>query len=117
LPGKKACSGNAHEKRTTQGALEVSNDWSGSTDWATVCKRNAGRRHFNSVRNFQRAHRRKQVVELLVRYGMIDHGVKARIARELGVHKCTITRDVKYLLEATRPCPRCGSLIPMEAPV
>lgn len=62
----------------------MSNGWSNPTDWATVCKRNAGRRHYNSMRSLQRTLRRFKVVELLGKYGILDHGVFARIARELG---------------------------------
>jgi len=86
----------------------VSNDWSAPTDWETVCRRNAGRRHYNAVRRFRQAVRRKQVAELLSQAESLAHGTLARIARDLGVSKSTITRDVQFLLSLTRPCPSCG---------
>jgi hypothetical protein len=86
----------------------VNNNWSAPTSWDEVCKRNAGRRHYNSVRSFRRAFRRKQVADLLCRYGMIDRGVCARIARELGVHRSVITRDVQSLLTTANTARRSG---------
>jgi hypothetical protein len=43
----------------------VSNNWGGPTDWDTVCRRNAGRRHYNAVRQFLRLRRRRQLAALL----------------------------------------------------
>jgi hypothetical protein len=101
------------EKRTTKGPSKVSNNWSETTSWEEVCRRNAGRRAYNSRRAILRDYRRMQVVKLLARYG-IDHGVFARIARELGVHRSVISRDFKYLCRAHAPCPCCRSLVPRE---
>jgi hypothetical protein len=89
----------------------VSNNWSAPTSWDEVCRRKAGRDSYNSIRRVQRAERRYRVLELLTQYGM-DRGVQARIARELGVSRVTISRDVKALLFDHAPCPRCGSFVP-----
>jgi hypothetical protein len=83
---------------------------SAPTSWDEVCKRNAGRRHYNRVRALRRAFRRKQVADLLCRYGMIDRGVRARIARELGVHRSVITRDVQFLRATANTARRSGSV-------
>ena len=75
----------------------MSNNWSAPTSWDEVCRRKAGRDRYNSVRRLQRAERRFRVLELLSRYGM-DRGVQARIAKELGVSRVTVHRDVAALL-------------------
>jgi hypothetical protein len=97
---------------------EVRNDWGDSTDWETVCRRNAGRRHYNAVRSLRRALRRREVARLLLEYsqrsGGLAHGLQARIARELGVSQGTVSRDVRFLLEQGRracACPLCGSRV------
>jgi hypothetical protein len=72
-----------------------------------------GRTRNNSIRRLQRAERRFRVMELLARYGM-DRGVQARIARELGVSRVTISRDGAALLFDHTPCPMCGSFVPRD---
>ena len=89
----------------------MSSNWSAPTSWDEVCRRKAGRDRYNSVRRLQRAERRFRVLKLLSRYGM-DRGVQARIARELGVSRVTVHRDVEALLFDYTPCPGCGSLVP-----
>jgi hypothetical protein len=66
-----------------------------------VQRRASGRRHYHAVRRQRREARRVQVAELLCRYGW-DHGTFARIARELGVHRCTVMRDAQAIGEAAR---------------
>ena len=77
-------------------------DWSRLTDWETVCRRNAGRRRYNTTRTVRRALRRRQVARLLLKYGKqygpLGRGLQARIARELGVNRSTICRDVWAIL-------------------
>jgi hypothetical protein len=98
----------------------VRNNWSAPTDPETVARRAAGRRHFNAVRRFQRAYRRMQVARLLLKYGqdgLRAHGLRARIARELGVSRGTITRDVQALIERSRlRCPLCSSEVLPASP-
>jgi hypothetical protein len=79
-----------------------------------VCRRHAGRRHYNAVRQFQRAHRRLQVVELLGKYNLAERCTRARIARELHVSRSVITRDLQALLHTHAICPTCGSAVPQE---
>jgi hypothetical protein len=90
-------------------------DWGAATGWGTVCRRNAGRRHYNAVRSFRRAWRRAQVARLLLEHaqaGAPPHGLQARIARSLGVSEGTVSRDVRALLEEARSgCPVCGARI------
>lgn len=85
--------------------------WSAPTDFDTVCRRAAGRRHYNSLRQFHALLRRRQVIELVGRYGLFTHGAQARIAQELGVSEATISRDIACLLRLHVACPCCGSLV------
>ena len=78
------------------------NEWSRPIRWDEVCRRAAGRRHYNAIRTVRRALRRREVARLLVKYGGLygpsSHGLQARIARQLGVHRSTICRDVWAIL-------------------
>jgi hypothetical protein len=85
--------------------------WSESAPWEEVCRRAAGRRHYNSVRRFAAALRRREVARLLsVEGGLTQRGSQARIAQQLGVSRSTISRDLAFLLQRSRPCPCCGAL-------
>jgi hypothetical protein len=92
-------------------ACNVRVSWSEHTDWDTVCKRAAGRGHYNSVRKFRAELRRLEVARLLrARGALFDRGTQAALARQLGVSRSTISRDVAVLLRTNYPCPRCGAL-------
>jgi hypothetical protein len=70
-----------------------------------VERRASGRRHCNHVRQFRALARQRQVARLL------GQGVRTRqaIARRLGVHPSTISRDIQALEALSlRPCPTCG---------
>jgi hypothetical protein len=75
----------------------MSNTWSHPTTWAEVCQRSNGRRKYHSIRRLQARLRRQQVAQHLRREGL-GHGVKAELARTLGVSKATITSDVRAIL-------------------
>jgi hypothetical protein len=73
-----------------------------------VWRRAGGRRRYNAVRRFRAALRRIQVYELWRR----DMGPSA-IARQLGVHHSTISRDIEAIYKAlsdVERCPLCGSV-------
>jgi hypothetical protein len=78
------------------------NSWTAYTAFDAVCRRAAGRSRYHALRQFQRAQRRCQVVHLLGKYGLGRYGVLSRIARDLGVHRSTISRDVAVLLAEAR---------------
>jgi hypothetical protein len=67
-----------------------------------ICHRAGGRRHYNAVRQFRALARRLKVLELADRFGLFLRGAQARIARELGVHRSTVCRDLKVLLREYR---------------
>jgi DNA invertase Pin-like site-specific DNA recombinase len=73
------------------------NDWSRPTSPAEVIARAGGRRRYNARRQDEAIVRRCRMLGLLREYGH-GPGVKARIARELGVHRSTITRDYQAII-------------------
>jgi hypothetical protein len=86
--------------------------WSEPTAWDEVCRRAAGRRHYNSVRRFRATMRRGEVARLLrVQGGLTARGTQATLARQLGVSRSTVCRDIAWLLRQGRPCPHCGAFI------
>ena len=62
-----------------------------------VFKRAGGRRRYNLQRQEAAEARRGEVRRLLDLYGRHRRGVQARIARELGVSRATISRDVEIV--------------------
>jgi hypothetical protein len=80
----------------------MGSNWGAPTDFDTVCRRAAGRRRYNASRALRRLVRRWKVSELvwkyLRQYGWF-RGIKARVARELGVHRGTISRDWRALCD------------------
>ncbi len=72
-------------------------------------RRAGGRRHYNAVRQFRASFRRLTVASRLLA-GLSQ----AAIARELGVHRSTINRDIAAMAKMARRsgfCPCCGSLL------
>jgi hypothetical protein len=67
--------------------------WSQCTDEHTVNRRAGGRRAYNARRKLQAAHRRLS----LARGFTFRQGDVARFAREFGVHRTTIYRDLRAL--------------------
>src|SRR5262249_18500878 len=94
-----------------KGYQEMGKPWGSPTTWDEVCRRAAGRRHYHAMRRLWRDLRRRKVVKLLARHGL-GHGVRARVARELGVSEATVSRDVRAILTSHAPCPCCGRLAP-----
>jgi hypothetical protein len=87
-------------------------NWSAPTDWQTVCARAAARRKYNSLRRLRAEERRRQVLELALQLGGLGRGVQTTIAAVLGVHRSTVSKDLKRIMPLARPCPSCGLLQP-----
>jgi hypothetical protein len=82
--------------------------WSAPTTNDEVHRRVSGRRLYNSVRHAQAMVRAGEVIRLLNERGF-GRGVQAQIARDLGVHRSTISRDVMRALSPDgQPCHTCG---------
>ena len=85
-------------------------NWSTPTDWQTVCRRAYGRRRWNSLRSFLANQRRKQLLTLVIELGGLERGAQSRIAHALGVHRSTISKDLKKVLPLAKVCEGCGTL-------
>jgi hypothetical protein len=84
--------------------------WSQRIDADVAYRRASGRRHYNAVRRYRRAWRRAEVARLLNCKGaLFRRGLQTELARELGVSRATICRDLAYLLRLGWPCPTCGA--------
>ena len=80
--------------------------WSAPTDFATVCRRAAGRRRYHARRQAAARARCRIVFAVALTPEWLKRGGQARLARELGVHRSTISRDVakwkRLLVEVAR---------------
>ena len=86
----------------------MSANWSAPTE--SYARRAGGRRRYNAQRQFIAEYRRTQLSRLLFCKGaFLEHGIQARLARELGVSRSTICRDLQTLLREGHPCPQCGA--------
>jgi hypothetical protein len=91
-------------------ATKKSAHWSDRAPWAEVCRRAGGRRAYNRVRRIRAAFRRREVARLLrVQGALFERGTQARLARQLGVSRATICRDIAALSREGGPCPQCGA--------
>lgn len=77
----------------------MSAEWSRPVSAEEAYRRAAGRRALNARRQFAAAERQVEVARRLAQY-VLRHGVRARIAREVGVHPSTIGRDFQRLFES-----------------
>ncbi len=78
--------------------------------WDEVCRRAAGRRHYNAWRRVVAHDRQRRVLDYW-RQSKGRRGWQAAAADALGVHRSTITRDMQALLallHREEPCPLCG---------
>ncbi len=87
----------------------------GAMTWGQVCRRAGGRRGYNAQRQFAAAYRRSEVARLLLAGVGRRHsgltGQQAEIARQLGVHPSTISRDLAAIQRHWQNgglCPVCG---------
>jgi hypothetical protein len=103
--------------------------WSAPTDPETAARRNAGRRRHNATRRMRAENRRYHVAAMLAYLleqdlatgahrplgsGLFGWGIQTEIANALGVHRSTISRDLRTLLlrsQEFRSCPGCGRVV------
>ena len=83
----------------------MTTSWSKLTTHDEAMRRAAGRRNYNSVRQFRASRRRVEVYRLTREYGL-GHGVRQRIADEIGVSRSTISRDLAPFSRPPRPVSR-----------
>lgn len=88
-------------------------NWSNRISNSEAYRRASGRRHYNAVRQLQAAMRMIRVAELSSFVGPVHRGGQAALARELGVSRATISRDVEALRVIWRKrhlCSYCGTI-------
>ncbi len=80
-------------------------DWSAPVSNTEAFRRAGGRRAYNRARQAAAIERRYRLVQLIQQYRIspwLDRGSRTRLARLLGVHKSTVTRDLLALDEDWR---------------
>jgi hypothetical protein len=87
-------------------------DWNHPRNWDEVCRRHAARKRWNSLRRFLADQRRQRLLTLVLEIGGLERGAQASIARALGVHRSTISKDLKRILPLAQVCEGCGMLQP-----
>lgn len=76
----------------------VHNSWSAHRPTHEVYRRAGGRRGYNRRRQLIATDRRVQIARRILRAGGLYHGMGAQLARELGVDRSTISRDINIIL-------------------
>jgi hypothetical protein len=83
----------------------MTTSWSALTSHDEAARRAAGRRHYNAWRHSQKVRRQVKVMQIVTSRGWPEHGARAAIARDLGVSRSTISRDIKELYYAPPETP------------
>ena len=85
----------------------MATSWSKLTTHSEAARRAGGRRRINAVRHWGVIQRRAKVFKTVSERGLagFNRGVRAQIARELGVSRSTISRDVAAIFFAPRELP------------
>lgn len=77
--------------------------WSAQVTDDEAHRRAGGRAHYNSMRKYRALMRQIEVLRLFDVYSGFIYRVQARIARELGVSRSTVCRDVKKIFYREDP--------------
>ena len=80
----------------------MTTSWSAITSHDIAERRAAGRRRINAQRHYRAERRRAQVLQMVMERGGLEHGIRAEIARQIGVSRSTVSRDIKATLYAPR---------------
>src|SRR5258708_7423680 len=93
----------------------TTNEWSAPVSDEEALRRAVGRDNYNTRRRIGAMLRREQEIRLWHESlevggpGIFGHGVRAGIARELRVHRSTVTRDFQHIFSEWEVdhCPNC----------
>jgi hypothetical protein len=87
--------------------------WKQPTSHNDVARRNAGRRRYNAYRQREAAARRLLLATFANGLGinLFDWGAQAELARALGHHRSTISRDITIILDTLNHNPRSSCRI------
>jgi hypothetical protein len=73
--------------------------WNAETSDSEAARRAGGRRRYNQMRQAKAARRLGRIIDIMARnrWHSRQWGIRAKIARELGVSRATICRDLQHL--------------------
>jgi HTH domain len=83
--------------------------WSAPTTPDEMARRAGGRKRYNTWRKSMAFYRRCEISRLLTAQGAFRRGYQTKLARQLGVSRATVCRDVAALRREGRPCTACGA--------
>lgn len=83
-------------------------NWQAPRTQDEAYRRHAARARWNSLRRLRAEERRQRLLALILEVGGLAWGAQSVLARRLGVHRSTVSRDVQQLLARDPPCPTCG---------
>jgi hypothetical protein len=69
-------------------------------------------KRWNSLRRFLADQRRQRLLALVLEIGGLERGAQSWIARALGVHRSTISKDMRRILPLAEVCKGCGMFRP-----
>ncbi len=72
-------------------------DWKERRDPGEVARRAGGRRRYNKLRAIAKAERRLVIARSVIAARGLHRGLATRLARDLGVNRSTISRDLKAI--------------------
>ncbi len=102
-------------RSANQKSARMTGSWTTLVSSDEAARRAAGRRRINAERHRRAELRRDQVVRMVIERGGLEHGIRAAIARELGVSRSTISRDIAATIYAPRePRPKDPGPAPAE---
>jgi hypothetical protein len=87
--------------------------WGTPTDEESMRRRAVGRAAYNKRRQWQAFLRRLQVRRILYVQGRaLEPGIQSRIAKQLGVDRSVICRDIQRIKaeRGAQVCPQCGAM-------
>jgi hypothetical protein len=79
-------------------------NWDPPRNWDEVCRRDVARKCWNSLRQFLAEERRRQLLDLVLELGGLQRGSETWIAEALGVHRSTISKNLRRMLPLTTVC-------------
>jgi hypothetical protein len=81
----------------------MSGTWGAAADFRAVCKRAGGRRRYNAERQNQQNWRRNMIIFWTAGLARSTWGLQAALARELGVSRATVCRDMAAIRDGYVP--------------
>jgi len=87
--------------------------------WEEICRRAGGRRHYSAVRKFRAEYRRAHLIFTTadeLGLSIFRHGTAAAVARKLGLHRSTVSRDLQRMIREASAQQACRVFGSAESP-